>query len=200
MTLASRIRSSSIVLVLVALAGLLVAAPGAGAQEKSFTLVSLTVEATVGSDAAMDVVEQVTYDFSGGPFTIGVRSFLREDRSRIEAFEAFENGQSLLVDPPSQTPTGEWEWHFATPATNEVRTFELHYRVPRAVQVGTDVGDLYWMFLGEDHSGVGSVRIDISVPGQIAPASLDTPDTDTSVLRAWGHGPRQGVVGLAPAA
>ncbi|MEZ5257435.1 MAG: hypothetical protein R2705_11250 [Ilumatobacteraceae bacterium] len=75
---------------------------------------------------------------SRGTFNIGVRSFLREDRSRIEAFEAFENGQSLPWIRRRRPRTGEWEWHFATPATNEVRTFELHYRVPRAVQVGTD--------------------------------------------------------------
>ncbi len=174
--------------------GLLSAAPDSRAADKSFAITDLEVVATLGTDGSMTVVEQVGYRFSGGPFTVGIRSFLPADRSRITGFTAREQGDRLLTTAPGDSISHEWEWEFARPATDEDRTFELAYSVPRAVVIGSDVGELYWQFLGKDHPGVGRVRITIDLPGSFDAAQPGTPGDDATVVRAWGHGPRSGVV------
>ncbi len=173
------------------------ARPAAAAGTKSFSLVSLRSHAVVGTDGSMTVTEEITYSFRGGPFTIGTRSFIAADRSRISGFSAAEDGEALRVDPPASTPTGEWEWHFASPVSDEHRTFTLSYTVDHAVQLGSDVGELYWQFLGKGNS-IGPVEVTIDIPGDPPRAAEDSPDSDASVLRAWAHGPVNGTVTLLP--
>lgn len=169
----------------------------AAAATKSFELLELVTTAEVRPDGSMAVSEDITYRFEGGPFTVGTRSFLADDRDRISSFTASENGVFLPIDPPSATPTGEWEWRFSDPVTDSTRTYRLEYVVPRAVTVGSDVGELYWQFLGVDHPGVGAVEVSVTLPGQFPVAVEATPPDDISVVRAWGHGPRQGVVDVS---
>ena len=187
-----------LVLVLGMVAGLGAPRPVAASAEKSFEITALDSTAVIRPDGSMDVTELVSYRFDGGPFTIGVRSFLAEDRDRITDFEASEDGVGLRVDAPDETPTGEWEWHFPAPVTDETHTYELRYTVPRAVTVGSDVGELYWQFLGTEHEGVDSVAVTIEVPGEFEVATETTRESDAEVLRAWGHGPRQGTVDVLP--
>ena len=180
------------------LAVLGVASGPAAAGSKSFRLVSLHTAAEVLADGTMEVREEIVYAFDGGPFTIGTRSFAPASRDLVQDFAATEDGRSLTVDPPSETPTGEWEWHFASPATNEQRTFVLTYRVDDALTVGPDVGELYWQFLGDDHPGIDTMTVELAVPGDSPASTPDSPDDDASVLRAWGHGPASGAVTVNP--
>ena len=166
----------------------------ANAADKSFTLQSLDVDATIAADGSMHVVERVTYQFVGGPFTVGIRSFLPDDRARISDFSATAQDVLLTTTAPASSISGEWEWEFDRSATDEDRTFELTYDVPRAVAIGSDVGELYWQFLGKDHPGVKRVSVTINLPGSFTAARVDTPADDAGVLRAWGHGPRAGRV------
>lgn len=183
-------------LVVTVAAGPALAAPKGGT--KSFALVSLDTDAVLHPDGSMEVRERVVYDFAGGPFTVGIRSFRPADRLRIEDFAVAEDGSELEVHPPSVTPTGEWEWSFGSPARDEHRTFVITYRVPDALVVGPDVGELYWQFVGDDHPGIGRMTVRIELPGDAPPARADVADDDASVVRAWGHGPATGAVELAP--
>ncbi len=185
-------------LVLVALPVVGIVATATPAAAKSFDLESLTTRATVHPDATMTVIEDITYHFSGGPFTVGIRSFAPRSRSQISQFEVSdENGTALGVTPPTASISGEWEWSFA-PTSDADRTFTITYTVVDAVAVGPDVGELYWQFLGSDHQGVGTVAIRISLPGGYPAATPATPADDTSVVRAWAHGPPNGVVAILP--
>ena len=166
----------------------------ATAADKSFSLQSLNVEATIAPDGSMHVVERVIYQFVGGPFTVGIRSFLPDDRNRISDFTATAQDVLLTTTAPTSSISGEWEWEFDRSATDEDRTFELTYDVPRAVAIGADVGELYWQFLGKDHPGVRAVSVTINLPGSFTAARVDTPPDDAGVVRAWGHGPRAGRV------
>lgn len=184
---------------------LLAPAPaGASGEERSFELVALDSTAEVAPDGSMVVTEEVTYSFDGAPFTIGIRSFLPEDRDRISEFTASADGVPLTTYDPAGTPTGEWEWALTDEVADDVPndslavTFTLRYRVEQAVTVGSDVGELYWQFLGTDHTGVDEVRVTIALPDSFPVARDDAAADDASVLRAWGHGPRQGVVDVDP--
>jgi uncharacterized membrane protein len=165
----------------------------AGAQTtKSFSLSSLKTNATVNSDGTMDVREAITYEFSGGTFTFGTRTFKPAFLDAITTFTASENGQPLRVVDPASNTLKAWQWFFS-PAVG-THTFELTYHVTRAVEIGSDVGRLYWQFIGVDHPGVDEMTVDIALPGEFGVAQAGTPDTDTSVVRVWAHGPRNGII------
>ena len=165
----------------------------AAASSKSFRLVALDTAATVREDASMEVVEQWTYRFDGGPFNFGIRSFER-DNDRIQDFTASDEEGPLVVIPPDESISGDWEWELRGPTSDTTVTYTLTYRVDGAVEVGSDVGDLNWMFLGTEHPGVGQVDIAVTFPPGIPPAEPDVADDDTTVLRGFAHGPSNGVV------
>ena len=202
MTTARRVRARIGVLAALAFLLLVSAARGDGtsaaAESKSFSLPELITEATVASDGSMAVTEHIMYVFRGGPFNFGIRSFLPADRSRITDFHAADaNGTPLGVIAPSDSVLHEWEWRLGAVSDTSV-TYTLTYRVPRAITLGPDVGELYWQFLGKDHPGVGHLKVTIAVPGPFTVATNATAPTDTIVLRGWGHGPRQGTVKVDP--
>lgn len=161
-----------------------------------FTIDSLSTEAVLEPDGSMTVTEIVTYTFTDGPFTVGIRSFER-DRDRIVGFSVSDAEGALDVVAPDRTPTGEWEWSFRRPITSERVTFTLRYRVIDAVVVHIDVADLLWQFVGTDHPGIGTLRVVVRAPGGIPPARETTPDDDAGVIRGFAHGPSNGVLDVA---
>ena len=160
---------------------------------KSFSLAALDVDATLQSDASMIVKEVVTYTYEGGPFTFATRSFQPKWRDQIQAFTATENGVALVVSAPGDNPSGQWKWTYP-PLNGGTHTYTLTYRVPGAVSVGSDVAELYWQFIGNDHPGVNTMAVHIHLPGEFAVSLPRTEATDTSVVRAWAHGPLNGSV------
>jgi uncharacterized membrane protein len=173
------------------------ATPAVAQTEKSFSLSELNTSATLNPDGSMAVEEEVTYAFSGGTFTFGIRSFQAKWRDRITGFTAADqNGAPLQAQPPTSTPSGEWQWSF--PPSTGSKTFVLRYTVPDAVQVGSDVARLYWQFIGNDHPGVKQMRVNIQFAGEFQTANADTPPTDTSVIRVWAHPDIDGVIRSNP--
>jgi uncharacterized membrane protein len=156
---------------------------------KSFQLTSLNVDATVSPDGSMLVTEDVTYNFSGGPFTFAFRTFKPAWFSRIENFAATEQGAPL----PVESGVDRWTWRYA-PTSDSTHTYQLTYRVVGAVDIGSDVGELYWQFIGTDHPGVASMNVHINLPGEYPVAAPTTADDDITVVRAWAHGPLNGKV------
>jgi len=163
------------------------------AEDKSLGIPSLDVTALVGLDGSMQVTEVVTYDFRGGPFTVGIRSFER-DLDQIESFSAADPDGPLEVVPPSASPSGQWEWNLRQPTGDRQVTFTLTYLVRDAVTVGADVGDLYWQFVGTDRPDIGRLDILVRFVAPIPPAMPTSADTDTTVLRGFVHGPSGGLV------
>lgn len=200
MTATRRAAVRALLLLLAALGVLLApGAPGAGATGKSLGFPRLDTVATLLPNGDLEIVEQVTYDFNGGPFTIGVREFDDAWRSRVSGFRVSLGGEPLEVDPPSETPTGEYEWHFPGPTSDTEVTYTLEYTVRDAAQIGSDVTELYWDFTGESHPRIGAVRVEVHLPGNSPNATPDTAPDDATVVRAWAHGPRNGTVSLGQA-
>ncbi len=170
----------------------------AAQADKDFSLPSLTTAATINADGSMDVLEQITYRFSGGPFSHGYRTFQPAWLDKILGFEARDGEQHLpVVAPALARRPNAWQFDFDQPGSG-TRTFTLKYTVLGAVAVGPDVAELYWQFAGDDHPGIGAVQVRVRLPGSFAVAQPDTPETDTTVVRAWGHGPRDGQVQPSP--
>ena len=162
------------VLILLGASGLVA---GFDIRAKSFSLPRVAITAELDCDGTMRVVERITYDFRGA-FTYGTRP-IPGGPYVIEDVRVTENGRELAqVGAPYNL-----RWSFS--AANERRTFAVGYTVRNAVSVGPDVAELYWKWVGEDHPGIGRVRVTLTVPD------------GTGTLRAWGHGARTGEVTVA---
>ncbi len=164
--------------------------------DKSFELVALETTAFLRADATMAVTEVVTYDFHGGPFTVGIRSF-EDDLDKIAEFVVADDEGPLMVDPPASSVSGDYEWQLRRPVTEARMRFTLTYLVRGAVTLGRDVADLNWRFLGTEHSGFRTVSITVVPPGVAIPATPTSDDADTSVLRGFAHGPANGRIEVA---
>ena len=192
--------------VLIALSGLLVALAAAallpptgspvGAADKSYSFDSLRTVAELRTDGSMLVTEQWTYVFDGGPFNFGIRSFER-NRNQIGQFTASDAEGPLEVIRPEDSVSGDWEWQLRRPTSDETVTYTVTYFVDPIIIAGQDVTELNWQFLGTDHPGVGQVDILVRFPLVVNPATPQTTDDDVNVLRAFAHGPSNGVVRVA---
>jgi uncharacterized membrane protein len=160
----------------VAAAGVVVAGPVAAQEDRSFSIDRFEVEASVDPDGSMDVVEHLTYTFDG-TFNVGDRDIPAGEDYRIVDMQASENGQPLET---INTNPASFEWDLG--GATGTHTYDISYTVEDAVAVGPDVGELYWQFIGTEFPAVGEVDISITFPG------------DGDGLRAWAHGPLDGVV------
>lgn len=181
-----------------AVVGVLLTAPThMGAADKSFTLPSLDTTADVRADGSMEVTEVVTYAFSGGPFNFGIRTF-EQDLGSVTDFAAADAQGPLTVIDPSTSVSHQWEWQLRRPMTDETATYTVTYRVRNAVQLGSDVGELNWQFMGTEHPRIDRMSVVVRLPATVPAALPTTSDDDTTVLRAFAHGPRDGLVQVRP--
>lgn len=152
----------------------------APAHAKSVRFVNLVTDAIVRPDGSMAVHEILTIRFDGS-FTFGTRTF-ESNFSSIRDISVSESGQSL----PVEAIAGGIRWSFT--AFSETREFAIDYVVDDAVSVGSDVGELYWKFMGTSHPAIDRMSVTIHLPGEgLEGAAPETPPDDTGVVRAWGH-------------
>jgi uncharacterized membrane protein len=166
-----RRRRVLLVVGLLAAIGLATVAWSVPAAAKSFRVTAVQVEAELRPDASMRVVEHITYDFDGN-FSEGLRP-IPPGPYQIVDTSVTEDGQAL----PIAGEPHDLSWRFS--AHNEQRTFSIAYTVAGAASVGPDVAELYWKWVGDQHPGVGRVRVSLAVPGE-------------GGVRAWAHGPLHG--------
>ena len=150
--------------------------PATPASAKSFEIAAVQVEATLRPDGAMAVVEHITYDFDG-EFHNGTRFIPPGDYEIVEmSVSDRDTGESL----PFEGAPHQLTWHYD--ALDERKTFDISYVVLGAAKVYEDVAELFWKFVGDEHPGVGAVRIQVNIPGE----GVD--------VRAWAHGPLDGFI------
>ncbi|MEA3076719.1 MAG: hypothetical protein QOF60_1627, partial [Actinomycetota bacterium] len=137
------------------------------AAAKSFSVPRVVVEAVLNPDGSMRVVEHLDYDFSG-VFHHGTRPIPKGDY-RIVDMTVSENGRPL----PSHGAPYDLSWDYS--AKDEQRTFDISYTVLGATKFGSDVGELYWKWVGTDHPPIGVVHAQVIVPG------------DGNDVKAWFH-------------
>jgi uncharacterized membrane protein len=141
--------------------------------EKTFSLPRVDVDAVLQPDGSMDVVEHITYDFTG-KFSFGTRP-IPVGSSTITDIRVSEDGETVR----SEGGPYNLKWFFS--AEDEERTFDISYRVENLAQVGTDVAEVYWKWVGEEHPKIGDVTVTLVVPA-------------VEGVRAWGHGELTGRV------
>jgi ATP-dependent RNA helicase RhlE len=172
----------------------------ASALAKSYEISSLKIEAALNEAGDMQVVETRTFDFSGS-FS-WVEWDLETSGSngiKVSAVSFLGGGQKQPYEQadPSETPApftysvedrgGVVVVKAGVAAADQQWPMQLEYTVDGAVQRYTDAAELYWQFVGEGWPvPTRDLAIRIAPPEPLA----------KSDVKAWAHGPLEGVVAI----
>jgi len=168
-------------------------APEARAAAKSFSFDAWEATAEIRADGTMFVTERLTYNFDGGPFEFGIRSFER-NQDQISDFAAADEEGPLEVIRPDDSISGDFEWKLRRPTSDRIVTYTITYSATDVLTRGSDVTDLEWTAVGTDHPGIDRARLMVTFPTSVAPAAEGVADSDVNVLRGFAHGPLNGQV------
>ena len=138
------------------------------------------VDVTVLDGGALEVVEQLTLDFGGGPFRHGYRDVPLDRAGGIRDVQVGEPGQPYQpgVERPrtyATTRRGDVlriDWWFP-PTSNRTRTFEIRYRAEGALRVYPDGDQVYWQAVGADHGyPIQLARVQVQLPAAVSADQL----------------------------
>jgi hypothetical protein len=186
-------RSRALALALTCALALTLTVVPAFAADKSYTMPTVSIDATVQRNGDVTVREQRTFDFSGS-FSWVQWKLLDKGSSGIEILgvegptgryrrtAAEGEGAGTYTVNDDGTATTLKIFHATTDAQ---ATFTIDYVARGAAVRWSDTSELYWQFIGDESEiGVGTVRILIHLPEAY-------PKTDVQV---WAHGPLTGTI------
>jgi uncharacterized membrane protein len=162
------------------------------AAAKSYDFPNVQIDARVDPDGSLWITERRTFSFDG-EFSWATYTLERHGWTGVtDVTVADEQGRYAATStgaPRSyQVTFSEREmavkWHFT--AADEEKTFTIEYRVAGAVKRYRDTAELFWRFVGSDWE----------VPTRLVNIAVRIPGASRDDLRAWGHGPLNGVVDL----
>jgi uncharacterized membrane protein len=165
--------------------------------DRSLTMDQIIVDAQVLPDASMQVTERITVDFSGQWNGFYVK--IPQGNTPIVEVQVSENGQPYEFNPGTEYgPPGTYltkseggdiliDW--SIDAYDQVRTFDVSYRVINAVKIYQDTAELYRKFIGEANGNkISYVQVNLTLP----PGAEQFKQGED--IRIWGHGPLNGEV------
>ena len=171
---------------------------------KFYRLTHAQVDGTLGSDGALTVSERITFEFHGN-FSGAYRDIPLADDQTFEDIGVREGGTDY--DSGASTELGGFGlpdtfgavaardesgqrvvrivWHYS--ATDETRTFQIHYRVRGLTKVHADAVDVFWQVWGDNWKGsLDKLDATLTIPAGVPEGSE----------RIWGHpGSVHGTVG-----
>ena len=181
------------------------------AHAKSYEMPHTTINATVQPNGDLHVVEQRTFDFSGA-FTAVWWNFDNLPSGSDIKINNVSMGPSAksLSEFPSVPFQLDWResggpggdaYSFDKPKNtvyvffsveDEADVVQLDYTVTKAAQAYSDVGELYWQFVG---SGWVEDSSDVTMTLNL-PVASGAKITAGENVRAWGHGPLDATVAI----
>lgn len=195
----SRTRRLALVCAL-ALAFALAAVPPAFA--KSYHVASIDMVAQVGADGSMAVTEQRAVTFSGnfhwaqwaldtaGSEGIKLSGIDMDGKPMTEAPDVSD--AAAAPSPGTYMVSSETDrlvLKVGFDVTDATPVFTLRYTVAGAAKRWKDTSELYWKFVGgETDVPTDRVHVTVELPAGVARADV----------KAWAHGPLNGVVAIGP--
>lgn len=163
---------------------LAVSAQPAYAEERSYRIEQVDIQAVVDANGDMQITERDIYRFDGA-FNGIVFNLNESGSDGIEQFRAYElagdERASLKVEASGDGDRLQYKVY--APAKDTTKTFEATYKVKNAVQVYADTAELYWKFFDADNEHIlEAVTIEVKLPDGI----------DREQVQAFAHGPAQG--------
>lgn len=185
------------------------------AYAKSYSMPNVTIEASLQDNGDLYVTEQRQFDFMGSFSAVwwsfdelpsdsslsirGVRLAHVDDQGDITDGWTTLSSTSFQLVLREEGGPGSVVYSFDEPE-NTVYVFldetdsqivvELTYVIQDAAQAYSDVGELYWQFVGDQwEQGASNITMTLTLP---APAQATVEPGET--VRAWGHGPLDSTV------
>ena len=164
------------------------------AHAKSYTIDNAQIDVQINPDGTADVSETRTYSFDGHFENGEWRTNIEKNRIDINSVSLSEDGKEYQLNSalsPGYYSVDEFgndlviKWKYS--ADDETKNFTIKFKIMDAVSNYSDTAQFYWKFIG-DGWGVSTqkVRAIIKLP---YPATKEH-------LKAWGHGPLDGVVSI----
>jgi uncharacterized membrane protein len=177
-------RRAAFALVLIAL----ISSRGFG-QTKDFFFPEIRIDIQIAKDGSFAVDEFRTFEFKGKFSWAVIWIPLRVSRqdyhydARLDDFSVRDERGDFLRTETRQT-SGRFEAKWFYSASNERRTFKIHYRIHGGVVNYSDVSELYWQPVGpETDKPASKVVITVHLPEAVP---------DKNDILVYGHGPLQG--------
>lgn len=214
---AMRLRMTILFVVLVCIAFMSVVAVPNTAFAKSYSMPRVNIEAQVGNDASLHVVEQRSFDFDGSFSAVwwdfgGLPENGKMSIASVSIGSANTEGELIgelteLDDVPFST---EWRseggpskdaysydlarntLYVFFSAHDENKVIQIDYTITNAAQAYADVADLYWKYVGSgwaESSKNVTMNLWLPVPEGQSVVAGDN-------VKAWGHGPIDGTVSI----
>lgn len=209
---------AALLLLALSLAGVLSLAPSA-AWAADYTMPKVDIEATVGADGSLHVVEERTFSYTGGSseavfaFDVPYSGELEVNGVWVgDPDDIDQNGN--VISTPLQRVSFDLDWRddkgtgptVSSYAVDDVRdavyvffsaadescVVTVDYTVENALGVYRDVGELYWSYVNSNWE-VDSQNVTLTVRLPV-PEGADIVPNET--VRAWGHGPEDGTVAI----
>lgn len=164
------------------------------ADDRSYYMSSFNINAQLDSKGNMDVLEEIAYEFDGS-FRGVYRTLKTEGSDGIDDFEVYKQQNGKLVEFQQNDSENENTYQlfdendgirlkiFST-SEDESKTFVIRYKVINAASKYSDIGELYWKFMGEDTD----VRIENFGLKIMLPEGANR-----NQIRIFGHGPLSGI-------
>ena len=173
--------------------------PGS-ASARSLSMQQVVIDAEALPDASLQVTERLTIQFSGQWNGFYIK--IPQGDTPIADVVVREKGQAYTFNPGTdygppgtyllKTEGGQMVIDWSISALDEVRTFDVSYRVKNAVKVHDDAAELYRKFIGEANGNqIPAVQVNLKLP---AGSEKYRQGED---IRIWGHGPLNGEVNFA---
>lgn len=193
------------------------AVPSGTAHADSYTMPKVDITAQAETDGSLHVVEQRTFSFDGDFSAVWWTFGDLPDGAELQV-----NAARMVPVDEAGEPVGEPETLERAPfvlswrdeggpghdaysvdvAKDTVYVFfdgsekrllvELDYTVKNGVQAYADVGEVYWKFVGEQW-GADSSNVTLTLALPVPSGATVEPGV---TVRAWGHGPLDGAVGV----
>jgi len=161
---------------------------------------TISIQAEILENGDMKVTEDLNFKISGTLNGLYRDILLSSDdkygASSIDVIEVLVNDQKVSYAPLEislgedgkynlNSIAGGKQVKIYTPSSNETKNVKITYILHDVVLKYSDIAELHWNFIGSGwESSISKVSITITAPGK------------SDVLRAWGHGPLNGIVEL----
>lgn len=159
------------------------------AEPKDYYFPEVKIEINIAGDGSFAFDEYRTYEFQGSFSWANLWIPLRVSRQGyeynifVEDFKILdERGFPLRKETFRSRDRLEAKWYYQ--ASNERRTFHIHYRVRSGIFSYPDVSELYWQVVGQDWDK----------PTRYLTVNVHLPDavSDKNDILVYGHGPLSG--------
>ncbi|MFC5702657.1 DUF2207 family protein [Cohnella faecalis] len=166
---------------------LLLAAQPAYAEEHSFEISEVDIDARIDGDGNMHVAEVDKYRFDGAfnGIIVDLNTSGSDGIDHFQAFEVTEEQNIPLRFEEASVDDNKVQYKIYAQSADETKLFRFTYSIKNVVQVYADTAELYWKFFDQTNpSKLGSVNIDVELPD----------GADPEEITAFGHGPLHGAV------